>query len=100
GECEPGIECVEDTAARSRWRFTGLPVELHPSESEGFHLNLTAGHPKVFVMWRSADDGRIPACYPYLVTLSYNEAGRLLDGGGEVEAVPMAGPIRELLEQY
>ncbi len=35
-----------------------------------------------------------------LVSVSYNEAGRLLDGGEQVEAVPMAQPIRAWIEPF
>ena len=71
-----------------RERAGALPdsaIELHRSESEGYFLNITAPEPKIFVMWRMIDsedqaaDG--PGARPQLVTVSYNEAARLLDGG-------------------
>ena len=77
-----------DTAA-ARWRFGGHALELHRSEAEGYFLNVTAPEPKIFVMWRIKDEGVIPPIGPERVTVSYNEAARLLDGGEQVEAVPM-----------
>jgi hypothetical protein len=77
----------------TRWRITGFAIELHRSESEGYFLNISSPEPKVFVMWRDpqadgVDDDEIKV-RPRLVTVSYNEAGRLLDGGERVDAVPL-----------
>ena len=84
---------ASDTPPR-RWRFDGFATELHRSEGEGYWLNITSPEPKAFVMWRPADDGREPAVRPHTVTLSYNEAARMLDAGEQVDGVPLA---RELL---
>jgi hypothetical protein len=73
-----------------QWRFEALLVELHRSEGEGYWLNLTSPAPKAFVMWRPADDGDEPAMRPHAVTVSYNEAARMLDAGEQVEGVPLA----------
>jgi hypothetical protein len=81
---------VADGATGTRWRFGGQAIELHPSEAEGYHLNITAPDPKVFVMWRPAEDaGAQPAAYPVVVTVSYSQAARMLDGGEQVDALPM-----------
>src|ERR1700686_2193231 len=95
---------VDDNAAGSRWRFGGHAIELHRSESEGYFLNLTSPEPKVFVMWRmneenaGSDDG--PKARPQLVTGSYNEAARLLDGGEQVDAVPLPDSIRVWMQPF
>ena len=82
---------------RTCWRFTGHSLELHLSESEGYHLNITAPEPKVFVMWRMAedagDDDTRPRAFPVVVTVSYNEAARLLDGGEQVDATPLSAEM-------
>ena len=49
--------------------------------SRGLLLNITAPDPRIFVMWRFFDDGAMPAARPVLVTVSYNQAGRYMDGG-------------------
>jgi hypothetical protein len=82
-----------------RWRFHRLPVDLHPSESEGYYLNLTSPDPKAFVMWRRADD-RDPAAHPVIVTLSYNEAGRFMDGGEQVDGVPLDEALAAVLRVF
>src|SRR5512144_341816 len=34
------------------WLWRGFALDLHPSEAEGYYLNLSAPDPRVFVMWR------------------------------------------------
>jgi len=75
-------------------------LELHRTEAEGYHLNLTAPEPKVFVMWRAADAGVEPAVFPVVVTVSYNQAARMLDGGEQVDAVPLPAGIREWMAPF
>jgi hypothetical protein len=89
-----------DGAAGTRWRFGGHSLELHPSEAEGYHLNLTAPDPKVFVMWRPADAGVVPPVHPVIVTVSYNQAARMLDGGEQVDAVPLPADILEWMKPF
>jgi uncharacterized protein DUF3305 len=79
---------ITDDARGTQWRFDGLFVELHRSEGEGYWLNLDSCSPKAFVMWRPSEDGE-PAMRPHAVTLSYNEAARMLDAGEQVEGVPL-----------
>ena len=90
----------ESTAAGACWRFAGQWLELHRSEAEGYHLNLTAPDPKVFVMWRLADPGVAPPVDPVVVTVSYNEAARMLDGGEQVDAVPLPAEIRAWMQPF
>ncbi|MBI3367635.1 MAG: DUF3305 domain-containing protein, partial [Burkholderiales bacterium] len=68
--------------------FPGFDVALHADEGEGYHLNLTSGAPVWFVMWR-IDDEDPSRAWPELVTLSYNEAGRLLDAQERVDNLPL-----------
>jgi hypothetical protein len=84
---------LADGGAGTRWRFAGCAIELHRSEAEGYFLNLTSPDPKIFVMWRRADEGVVPAIRPEIATVSYNEAARLMDGGEQVDAVPMLPEI-------
>jgi len=80
---------ISGAAAGARWRFGGFAIELHRSEAEGYFLNTSSADPKIFVMWREVGEAAIPAIRPEVVTVSYNEAARLLDGGEHVDAVPM-----------
>ena len=91
---------VGDDAAGTTWRFGGQSLELHRSEAEGYHLNLTAPEPKVFVMWRRADAGIEPPVFPVIVTVSYNQAARMLDGGEQVDAVPLPADNREWMAPF
>ena len=79
--------------AFERWRCGGHVIEFHRSEAEGYFLNTTSPEPKVFVMWRTVEGDAIPPIRPEVVTVSYNEAARLMDGGERVDAVPMLPEI-------
>ena len=99
----PPVRMVHETK-RTWWRFTGMSMELHLSESEGYHLNITAPEPKVFVMWRMAEvaaaDNEFPGAHPVLVTVSYNEAARLLDGGEQVDATPLTAEMLTWMQPF
>lgn len=77
----------------------GLQVALHPDEAEGYYLNLSSGAPVWFVMWRT-DDADPSRAWPELVTLSYNEAGRLLDAQERVDNVPLRGQTLAWLQAF
>ena len=90
-DCVP--ERIKDGPAGTTWCFPRRRIELHPTEAEGYFLNITSDTPLVFVMWRSAEDGSEPAALPEIVTVSYNQAGRIMDGGERVDPVPMPAAI-------
>ncbi len=96
-----GVALPEDEASlrtQAEMIHPDQPLELHPSEGEGYWLNLQSPNPCVFVMWRTDEgDGRP---YPALVTLSYNEAARMLDAGERVEHVPMPEILAQALAEY
>ena len=77
----------------------GLAVTLHRDEAEGYHLNLASGNPVWFVMWRLVEDDPSQA-RPELVTLSYNEAGRLLDAQERVDNLPLQADVLQWLGEY
>lgn len=84
----------------SQWRFGGHAVELHRSEGEGYYLNLTAPQPRVFVMWRRTEDDETPPVFPVVVTVSYNEAARMMDAGEQVDSVAMPLPVLEWTKPF
>jgi len=105
--CAPGaseIEVLAASPAGKRWRFAPFDIELHRSEAEGYFLNLSAPDPKIFVMWRMLEADAIaeggPAAAPFLATVSYNEAARMLDGGEQVDALPLLPAIRAWMEPF
>lgn len=103
-EMVPGAPVAEVagsvTADGDRWRYAAFAAELHRSEAEGYYLNISAPEPKVFVLMRPADDGAPPPFRPVLVTLSYNAAARMLDGGEQVDAVPMPPGIVDWMRPF
>jgi Protein of unknown function (DUF3305) len=76
---------LERNAAGEQWLHLGFEVELNRTEAEGYYLNLTTDQPVAFVEWELTESG----AEPRWVTLSYHEAARRLDGGAQVEAVPI-----------
>ncbi len=82
----------------TQWRYDLEQITLHPSEGEGYWLNLNSPQPCIFVMWRMEEGDTVPR--PVVVTLSYNEAGRMLDAGDRVDNVPMPDALRAALQVY
>lgn len=90
---------LRDDGQVARTLHPGLEVRLHRDEGEGYHLNLTSGAPAWFVMWR-IDDEDPSRAWPELVTLSYNEAGRLLDAQERVDTLPLPEAVRAWLQDF
>jgi hypothetical protein len=78
--------------------FPGFDVVLYPDEAEGYYLNVSSEEPSVFVCVRSDEAGGDP--YPFEATLSYNEAARWMDGGENVERVPMWRELAEWMGEW
>jgi len=90
-----------EAAPHPDWRrFDGHGVSLYRDEAEGYYLNTSTPEPKVFVMWRKEEGADGEVAVPHSVTLSYNEAARLMDAQEQVEAVPMPVSMRVWLEAY
>jgi len=51
-------------------------------------------------MWRACDEQQTPPIRPEVITVSYNEAARLMDGGERVDAVPMPPAILAWLAPF
>ena len=102
------IGVIEDDAAqrapavlmkdqfRARWLHTGYSLDLYRDEAEGYYLNLASPQPFVFVMWRMEDG----MARPGILTLSYNEAARMMDAGEQVDGVPIPAQWREPLVAF
>ena len=90
---------LRDDGQQAQILHPGLDVTLHADEAEGYHLNLSTGTPVWFVMWRVAEDDA-SAARPELVTLSYNEAARLLDAQEHVDNLPLPPQVREWLAAF
>lgn len=95
--CEPQV--LRDDGECRQTLFPGLSTSLYRDEAEGYYLNLSSGQPVWFVMWRR-DDADPSRAWPETVTLSYNEAGRLLDAQERVDNVPLPSDLRAWLQGY
>lgn len=96
------------------WLFTGYELNLFPDEAEGYYLNLSAPQPCWFVMWRLEEDieryidaqsielakSEATIAVPHRISVSYNEAGRLLDGGESVDNIPLSSEHASWLQEY
>jgi hypothetical protein len=100
GQFGDTVRVLIDDAKTQRVLHPGLPVTLHADEGEGYYLNLTSGAPVWFVMWRTSDGEDPPRAWPEFVTLSYNEAGRLLDAQERVDNLPLPPEVRDWLQAY
>ena len=84
---EPGVQ---------QWLYPGHKLVLHRDECQGYYLNVSSEHPKVFVLWRIDEEWAIPV----EVTVSSEEAGRWLDGGHWVDSVAMPPEIYGWTGEY
>jgi len=99
GEYGDEPRTLRDDGRHSHVLHPGFAVTLHRDEGEGYYLNLSSGAPAWFVMWR-IDDEDASHAWPELVTLSYNEAGRLMDAQERVDNVPLPADVRAWLQAY
>lgn len=90
---------LRDDGKTASFLFPGFELELFKDEAEGYYLNLSAGTPVWFVMWR-VDDEDPSRARPEIVSLSYNEAGRWLDAQERVDNVPLHPQVRDWLQAY
>jgi hypothetical protein len=90
---------LRDDGTTAQFLHPGLPVTLYTDEAEGYYLNLASGAPVWFVMWRVAEDDPSAAA-PEIVTLSYNEAARLLDAQERVDNVPLPAELVAWLGEF
>jgi Protein of unknown function (DUF3305) len=77
----------------------GFKLALYRDEAEGYYLNLSSGQPVWFVMWR-IDEADPSRAWPELVSVSYHEAGRLLDAQEHVDNVPLPTDVVQWLQAY
>ncbi|MFN9280906.1 MAG: DUF3305 domain-containing protein [Betaproteobacteria bacterium] len=94
-----GPRMLRDDGHTARFLHPGLPVRLHRDEAEGYNLNLSSGAPVWFVMWRVSDEDPSRA-WPEQVTLSYHEAGRLLDAQERVDNLPLPAEVAAWLQTF
>ena len=82
------------------WLFSGFELRLYSDEAEGYFLNIDTGAPCWFIMSRLEQVNGLEVAVPRFVTLSYNEAARLMDGGEQVDTLPAPDWIGDHLKQF
>lgn len=87
GASEPRL--IVDEESSRQWLYPGFDIVLRRSEAEGYFHNVSAREPRVFVLWRMENDRAVPQ----FVTVSYDEASRWMDGGENVDSVPMSAVL-------
>ena len=100
GEDERTDQIAAIALPEDHWRWRGFRLDLHPSEAEGYYLNMSAPDPRVFVMWRLEEWEGAETARPWVVTASYHEAARMMDGGETVDSIPIPAAIREWLTPW
>ena len=90
---------LRDDGRTASTLYPGLSVTLHRDEGEGYYLNLTSGAPVWFVMWRIDDEDPARA-WPELVTLSYHDAGRLLEAQERGDNLPLPDELCAWLQAF
>jgi hypothetical protein len=95
---EPGTppRVLVDDPSRAQWLHPGFRLELFHDEAEGYYLNLHSPQPYVFVNWLEEAGAGMPRS----VTVSYNEAARQMDGGAQVDGVPIPPEWISWLAEY
>jgi hypothetical protein len=94
------VRCLRDDPADTRWLFTGFELRLYRDEAEGYFLNIDSPAPCWFVMWRFEEIEGVEVAVPKRITLSYNEAARMMDGGEQVDTLPAPPDIVERMTAF
>lgn len=92
--------CLLESDEDSRWLFGGFEVRLFSDEAEGYFLNISSPAPCWFVMWRFEEIDGVEVALPKVVTLSYHEGARLMDGGEKVDTIAASAEIVERLTAF
>jgi len=89
---------IESAGGSELWLHPGHAIALYRDEAEGYFLNISAEQAFAFVVWRDNEEGGPPA--PFSVTLSYNEAARMMDAQEHVDGVPLPAHLHDWLAGY
>ncbi len=91
-----GARVIVNAEHTTQYLFPGMQLRLERAEAEGYYLNLTSPHPKLFVLWRM--DGEIAR--PALLTVSYNEGTRWADSGENVDGVALPADLVPWIAEF
>lgn len=92
-------DCLPMHAESSNRQFLwpDFRLELFRDDAGSYYHNLMGVEPRVFVLCRENDSGRLE---PFQVTLSYDEAAAYSEVEEEVFAVPMPPEVYRWLENF
>jgi len=82
----------------THYLFPGFQLRLRTDEAEGYLLNITSPQPKVFVLWRKDDEDE--TARPRLLTVSFNEGARWMDGGATVDGVALPVDLLQWIGEF
>jgi hypothetical protein len=80
---------LRDSEGAQQWLHAGFSLVLHRDEAEGYYMNVSAPEPRVFVLWRMEGEQALPV----EVTVSSDEASRLMDAGHQIDGVAMPADL-------
>jgi Protein of unknown function (DUF3305) len=92
----PRLHVLGESPERDYYLVSGLELELHTDDNDGYYENCMAPEAKVFVLWRM-EEGR---AMPVRATVSYLEGTRMFDSGEAADGVPMPAEIHAWLSTY
>jgi len=92
----PPVQVLGESPERDYYLVSGLELELHTDENEGYYENCVAPESKVFVLWRMID-GR---AMPVRASVSYVEGTRMFDSGESADGVTMSAEIYAWVAGY
>lgn len=95
-DANPEGEMILSQGGHQQWIYPGRILSLFPDEAENYLLNVSAGEPRVFVMWRLHGSRAVPE----IITVSYGEAARMMDSGEQVDGVPMPVDLLEWVTEF
>jgi len=91
-----GPRCIVAEESAEQWLYPGLELLLRKTDADGYYLNVSTREPKVFVLWREEGGRGVPA----FVTASYSEASSWMEGGEQVDPVPMPPELFAWVGEY
>ena len=90
------LQVLSESAERDYYMVSGLELELHRDENEGYYENCMAPESKVFVMWRMQEGRAIPV----RASVSYSEGTRMFDSGENADGVSMPAEVHAWVAGY
>jgi hypothetical protein len=84
---EPGLR---------QWVYPRMQVHLRVADADGYFLNVSTSEPSVFVLWRMENGLAVPVH----LTASYSEASSWMDGGEQVDRVPMPRALYDWVSEF